>query len=71
MTTRWTAWYHKGAGAFGAGYVPVGYETAWGSHTPSEASAWTDWYWKGAGAFGAGYVPVGYETEWNLFDPTD
>jgi hypothetical protein len=61
MTTRWTAWYWKGAGAFGAGKVPIGYVTVWPVEDESEAASWTDY-----DAYG-GLTPP----SWSLEDLTE
>jgi len=41
MSTRWSDWYWKGAGAFGAGYVPIGYVTSW-SVSFESSGTWTE-----------------------------
>lgn len=41
MATRWNDWYWKGAGAFGAGRVPIGYVTSW-SVSAESGGTWTE-----------------------------
>lgn len=42
MATRWNDWYWKGAGAFGAGRVPIGYVTAWSVNMDHDGEAWIE-----------------------------
>jgi hypothetical protein len=70
MSTRWSDWYWKGAGAFGAGYVPVGYVTTW---SPAVSAADQRWYdcTLPSGYGGGGYGVGGYggfsSPVWSMF----